>query len=287
MTTKWPMRWDLLLRYRFIEIIARWEGRLTTTHLRLAFGIGRQQASKDINTYNDTIAPGNLEYDRFLKGYKPSADFKPVLSEGTADEYLTMLARNEDLMRSLPMEFLRTPNMEVLQYPLRDTSHECLRAILYAAREQYRLETDYVSLTQPEPETRVLAPHTIVFSGSRWHVRAWCEKHSEYRDFVISRFRGEQHVIEDRTVHTAEQDRGWQTQVQIIIAADSRLNARQRQVIEHDYGMTNGTLTLETRAALAAYRLQQLRIDAKAEREDAKAQQIVLKNRAELEPWLF
>lgn len=68
----WPLRRDLLLRYRLIEIIALWEGRLTTNHLTRAFGIGRQQASKDINQYLGEYAPDNLVYDRSLKGYKPS-----------------------------------------------------------------------------------------------------------------------------------------------------------------------------------------------------------------------
>ena len=63
---KWPFRWDLLLRYRFIETIALWEGRLTTRHLCDTFGIGRQQASKDINNYIREVGPGNLEYDKFL-----------------------------------------------------------------------------------------------------------------------------------------------------------------------------------------------------------------------------
>lgn len=45
----WPLRWDLLTRYRLIEIVAQWEGRLTTNHLMNSFGIGRQQASKDIS----------------------------------------------------------------------------------------------------------------------------------------------------------------------------------------------------------------------------------------------
>lgn len=71
----WPIRWDLLFRYRMIEIIALWEGRLTTNHLIQSFGIGRQQASKDINTYLADIAPGNLVYDKHLKGYKPSDSF--------------------------------------------------------------------------------------------------------------------------------------------------------------------------------------------------------------------
>lgn len=29
----WPLRWELLMRYRLIEIVALWEGRLTTKHL--------------------------------------------------------------------------------------------------------------------------------------------------------------------------------------------------------------------------------------------------------------
>ena len=36
-------RWEQLLRYRFIEIIVLWEGRLTTRQLCDTFGIGRQR----------------------------------------------------------------------------------------------------------------------------------------------------------------------------------------------------------------------------------------------------
>ena len=83
---QWPIRWDLLLRYRLIEIIALWEGRLTTNHLCDTFGIGRQQASRDINNYLKDIAPGNLDYDKHLKGYKPAATFTPAVTSGSADE---------------------------------------------------------------------------------------------------------------------------------------------------------------------------------------------------------
>ncbi|MBN0259603.1 WYL domain-containing protein, partial [Pseudomonas aeruginosa] len=37
------VRWDLALRYRLIETVAWWEGRLTTNHLIQSFGISRQQ----------------------------------------------------------------------------------------------------------------------------------------------------------------------------------------------------------------------------------------------------
>ncbi len=58
------VRWDLALRYRLIETVAWWEGRLTTGHLMQSFGISRQQASKDINSYIAEYAPKNLEYDK-------------------------------------------------------------------------------------------------------------------------------------------------------------------------------------------------------------------------------
>ena len=82
---QWPFRWELLLRYRFIETIALWEGRLTTRHLCDTFGIGRQQASKDINNYLREVGPGNLEYDKFLKGYKPATAFRPMVTQGLAE----------------------------------------------------------------------------------------------------------------------------------------------------------------------------------------------------------
>jgi len=42
-------RWEQLLRYRYIELISLWEGRLTTRKLCETFGIGRQQANKDLS----------------------------------------------------------------------------------------------------------------------------------------------------------------------------------------------------------------------------------------------
>ena len=80
------VRWDLALRYRLIETVAWWEGRLTTNHLMQSFGISRQQASKDINSYINEHAPQNLEYDKHLKGYVPSKQFAPLFigTPGTA-----------------------------------------------------------------------------------------------------------------------------------------------------------------------------------------------------------
>src|SRR5690606_2175952 len=118
--TTWPLRWDLLQRYRLIEIIALWEGRLTTNHICDTFGIGRQQASKDLNDYLETIGAGNLRYDKQLKGYRPTESFTPKVTSGAADEYLHLLARNRELNQTFEELPLQIANTEVVQIPLRN-----------------------------------------------------------------------------------------------------------------------------------------------------------------------
>lgn len=287
MTKKgWPVRWDLLLRYRLIEIIALWEGRLTTNHLCDTFGIGRQQASKDINAYMAEIGPGNLAYDRSLKGYKPTESFSPQVTSGIADEYLQLLSRNNELNETFDTLKLGIGNTEVLSVPVRNVKPEIVRAIVSAARERRRLEVDYVSVSAPNREGRVIVPHTLVFTGIRWHVRAWCEKNSEYRDFVLSRFRGEADMM-DISEHTVYGDEKWNTQVTISIKPDSRLEKAQQKVVAEDWGMTRNKLDITVRGSLVQYALQALQIDTNTIQAKAEAQQIVISNLDEVKPWLF
>ena len=282
----WPFRWDHLLRYRYIEVISLWEGRLTTGHLTRCFGIGRQQASKDINLYAREIAPGNIEYDKFLKGYRPTADFVPRVTRGTADEYLHLMTRDEQLMgvfESLP---LTTAGVEQLRLPVRDVAPAVLRPMIQAARQGLRLEVDYVSLHNPDREGRIIVPHTLVYTGFRWHVRAWCEKNQDYRDFVLSRFRGEGELLDD-SPRCAEDDEQWNTMVSIKVVPDPRLSAAQQEVVARDYGMEDGALCLGTRATLVNYLLRLLPLDAQRPQDNPLAQQIVIRNLDEIRPFLF
>lgn len=283
---KWPFRWDLLLRYRFIETIALWEGRLTTRHLCDTFGIGRQQASKDINNYIREVGPGNLEYDKYLKGYKPAPDFTPRVTRGLADEYLHLMARNNELMNMFESLALNVANVEVLAQPVRDVKPDILRPIMQAARQRKRLEVDYVSINNPDREGRIIVPHTLVYTGLRWHVRAWCEKNQGYRDFVLSRFRDVPEIM-DESEHGVEGDAEWNEAAVVRITPDPRLSAAQRDVVEVDYGMVDGALEVHTRGKLVPYILKLLHVDPRETAPDPSAQQIVLANRDELARWLF
>ncbi|ETK23184.1 MAG: transcriptional regulator [Pseudomonadales bacterium RIFCSPLOWO2_12_60_38] len=280
------VRWDLALRYRLIETVAWWEGRLTTGHLIQSFGISRQQASKDINTYITEHAPRNLTYDKQLKGYVPSKLFKPLFIDDSASAYLHLLNQTHSRAPHVEGLALAYAHTMVLEVPDRTIRPEVLRPLLKACRDSEVIEIEYVSLANPSPETRLIAPHTLVYTGMRWHVRAYCEKNREYRDFVLSRLRG-QPEFERKTENLIGGDEDWNTEVAVIIEPDSRLKPEQKAIIEADFGMLDGLLVIPTRRALVKYVLQRFQIDPKKLDPKAAAQQIVVKNLDELKPWLY
>lgn len=280
------VRWDLALRYRLIETIVWWEGRLTTGHLMQSFGISRQQASKDINTYITEHASRNLTYDKQLKGYVPSKTFNPRFIDLSASAYLDLLAQNNERAPHIEGLKLAYAHTLVLQVPDRSIQPEILRPLLKACRDKLRLEIEYVSLANPEPEVRVIEPHTLVYTGMRWHVRAYCEKNAAYRDFVLSRIRGTPDLLESND-NGAEGDEVWNSEIAVILQPDPRLDEAQKAIIQRDYGMVDGRLEIPTRQALVKYVLQRYQIDPKNLDPKAEAQQVVIGNLSELKPWLY
>ena len=284
--TGWPIRWELLMRYRLIEIVALWEGRLTTNHLCNSFGIARQQASKDINTYLREVAPGNLVYDSKLKGYKPSDTFTPKVTSGLADEYLHALASTKDFAHTFSQLDIGFAHTEMLSPPMRQVNPDILRALVQAAREGKKIDMGYVSLTSPDEESRIIAPHTLVCTHLRWHVRAYCEKNRDFRDFVLSRFRGINDIEGDATMHR-EDDERWNTIVNIVLIPDSRLSDYQKAIIAEDYNMVEGKRVIPVRSALVPYAVQALNLDLAKIEARPEAQQIMVANLDEVRAHAF
>lgn len=279
-------RWDLALRYRLIETVVWWEGRLTTNHLIQSFGISRQQASKDINTYINDYASKNLVYDKQIKGYVPTRQFKPLFIDDSASAYLDLLNQNNERAPHIEGLALAYAHTQVLKVPDRSVKPEVLRPLLKACREKRRLDIEYVSFNSPELEGRTIAPHTLVYTGMRWHVRAYCEKNRMYRDFVLSRLRGVPDLHDEETENGIEQDVEWNTQVDVIFKPDERLTPAQRAIIEVDFGMAEGQLVVESSQALVKYVVKRFGVNPNMHDARPEAQQLVLANRAELRPWL-
>lgn len=266
-------------KFWFIELLAWWEGRVNTQPLMLYFGVSRQAASQHLSRYRE-VFPQHFKYNANDKCYEPTEYFHPHHLSGDVNEYLNWLTGHNPAPVGHPIPY------QAILHPKRVISPRIIRPIVTALRDSRRLDVDYLSVTSADTDGRVIAPHTMVNTGLRWHVRGWCEKSKAYRDFVLSRFRGEPELM-DRSDHTDEHDSAWQTWIELRLEPDPRLCQAKRQVLEADYQMQNGELVITTRAALAQYTLQDLQVSTKMLDGNPEAQQLVLANYNDVRQWLF
>ncbi len=277
------LKWEVLLRYRYIELITLWEGRLTTKHLCTSFGIQRQQASKDINQYKQ-LAPNNLIYNQQLKGYTPAESFKCLFTLGRADEYLQLLDSSSFLEGCIERIELPQTYTEVLRAPTRQVAPEIVRQIVAACRSGSRLDINYASFNNPRGEARMISPHALVSSGHRWHARAYCERNRCFCDFVLGRIL-ECGEVEGDALVNPEEDRLWQEQLTLKVIPNPALTFDQQAMIRKERGLEGDHLLLNTRKATALYLLQLMQIPdcpTGTSQSEARAHPLVLADYAQI-----
>lgn len=282
--TKLGARWGQERRLEFIDYRLRWDGLINRSDLTAFFGISVPQASLDLSEYAKR-AKGNLEYDSSTKVYRASLSFEPVFASSALERYL------DDLLRlavnpEIPYgSFLGWhPPAAAVPRPWRRLDATIAITVVGAIRLSRALKVRYQSFSEPSPSARTLTPHALVNDGFRWHMRAYCHKNADFRDFLLSR-------ILEIVGSDADQDRGhddhaWHHVVKLVLAPHPLLEEAHRAVIELDYGMEGGECTLDCRQALLFYALQQLGLADEVSGKAAKTQQITLKNRQELAAFL-
>ena len=252
------LKWETILRFRCLEIILLWEGKLTTNHLKSTFGIKRQQASRDFKAYRN-IAPNNMIYDPSIKGYKVTTNFTPLFSKGSAEEYFHLIEAN-GFFEDIAVKADQPPSFtHLLNAPKRHLEPSIVRKVIEACRYGLRLEIKYGSMRCPEGEERIIAPHAIVSSGYRWHARAFCEKNRDYRDFMLGRIFDISDELGSAINNTLD-DYDWHTDITLELIPHPDLTEPQRKLIEKERGFKDGMQTLTTRRATANYLLQFMQI---------------------------
>lgn len=274
---------ELHRRYWLIELVSQWEGRLTTGHLRHFFGLSRQQASKDINQYQQEHA-NNLAYCTSRKGYLPTVHFKPAHISGDVAEYLNWMTGQS--AHAMPVDPGYGLAHAILVPPARHVEPAVIQQLVRALRSEERLDVDYGAVSNADRQGRIIVPVRFVNTGSRWHLRAWCEKADDYRDFVLSRFHGTP-VPEGKLLAPLPPDTRWNTHITLLLQPDPRLKPEQQQTLIRDYAMENGQLKINTCAALAGYLLKEMQINTKWLDGNPAAQQLILANYDEVKEWLF
>lgn len=275
--SKPSLRWGVEQKLQFIEFRLFWEGHVNRSDLIDKFGVSPNQASGDLNRYI-ALAPDNMVYDKSGKTYVRASAFRPLFLKPDATQFLSQVRSvAEGIITPEEAWIGNLPAFDATPAPARGIDPVVLRSIVTANKRHEAIEVLYQSMSAPAPEWRWIAPHALAFDGFRWHARSFCEKSGEYRDFVISR------ILETRQTRAAKKqavsDAAWEEVVELEVGPHPELSLNQRRVIELDYGMENGSVTIPVRRALLYYALKRLGLDTDPSARKPQDQQIVLLNK--------
>lgn len=262
--------WYQQARLRAIETISFWQGKINTRDIMEIFGVSRVIAQGDIHRYMEQ-APENLLYQRSKKAYFVTNAFNNQITSGTIDEWVAL-----DPALS---EYVEKPQFSV--HP------NITRPLIQAINNGSGVTINYYSMQHPGGSERIIFPHILVYTGFRWHVRAWCSVRNEFRDFNISRI---SQVISSKIILSLEgmpsNDELWHTRINILLEANPKMSKAERSLIESEFNMVNKKLQITSRLALIMYTLQAYQVDPNHNDEIYK-QRLVLANYDEISSYLW
>ncbi len=279
------LKWDVRQRLILLETTLLMVGWIRIQAIMDTFGISRAQASKDFQIYQ-RLRPNNIIYNKSAKYYETGEDFNPLLLTGKTSELLSVFHSTHPPSPSVLSLSAYQPSAVAIRPLDREINLTIFRLVNYATYNCQKIMVCYQSLTQDEPKEQILSPHTLVFSGYRWHVRAYSDNHLEYRDFLLARIKGTPKILNEPSKPDSH-DADWHTQVPIIIGPHPGLTKNQRKIIAEDYGMTNNQIKIKIKGALVHYFLKLMYLEPSRENSDPKVQQIVLVNRDKVKSWLW
>ncbi|WP_278405619.1 MULTISPECIES: WYL domain-containing protein [Delftia] len=241
-------------RLAYIDFRLYFFGEIGRPDLIKRFGMASAGATRDLALYRE-IASQNIEFDGSNKIYRIGKTFSPIFEHAT-QRVLSALALgfgdgvNVDSQPLLPCESpaaLSSPRMDVLA------------PICRAIQAKHPVAIRYHSMSNGESE-RVIVPFALVDTGLRWHVRAFDRESGEFRDFVVTRI--ETPTLLDEEPQANERpynDIQWTRIVELDFVPHPRLE--RPEIIRMDYGITDGSIRMRVRAAVAGYMLLRWSVD--------------------------
>jgi len=229
------------VRLKYLDSLLFWESQANRKDLANQFGISEAQAALDFKEYLAAAPKNGLTYDPSLKRYVATPAFEPLSPPSPLTDWLAGAVQSGDgLFDELaPLERQSDPFVEALLYR--------------AARDEMSLQISYQSMTRPKPIRRWITPVHFASDGNRIHVRAYCWKNSDYRDFVIARIDRNSSSFRTRKDADLPDDVEWNTVVKVRLAIHPELTATQARAIRLEYGFEGKYLEVTVRKALLFY----------------------------------
>jgi hypothetical protein len=242
-------------RLAFIDFLLLFKGAFSRSDLTNKFEMGMANATRDIALYRE-LASQNSEFDNTVKIYRQTKQFKPLF-EHDARKTLVKLANNiSDGFDAIGDIHFPVEAPSQLNVPDIFVVARLVQAIL----NKQAVHVIYTSLSSGS-DSRELVPHAIIDNGLRWHVRAFDRKSNTFRDFVLTRISRVKLLDALPVQHEDKlEDHQWLRMMPLQLVPHPN-NVQFPTAIEMDYGMSDGVLNLNVRAALAGYLLRRWNVD--------------------------
>lgn len=265
-----------LERYRLIEAIGIWEGGISNARLRDLTGLHTVQVSRLIASYIEAN-PGFLEHEQSAKRYRWKSNAAATVS---LDEYLSILVALQRQGKQAA-EFIHEVRVD-----LTEITPSVYTVLNSACATSKAVEINYLSMTNPKGQTRVIEPHSLIHVGRRWHVRAWCRLRERFSDFNLGRIRAAE-LLDEPSRHMSEDDDGWSHFVDIRIAPHRHLSSDQAEVVKAELFGGAEKWVVQARKCLAMYVIQELRAATDPDAQKPPDYQIEVTNATELKSIMF
>ena len=242
-------------RLAYIDFRLYFFGEIGRPDLIDRFGVAPAGATRDLAFYRE-IAPQNITFDGSNKIYRIGQAFSPLFDHASQRVLSALALGFGDGVNGETKPLLPCESPAALSNPKMDVLAPICRAI-HAKRP---VTIRYHSMSSGESE-RVIVPFALVDTGLRWHVRAFDRKSGEFRDFVITRMEAPTLLDEEpKANERPDNDIQWTRIVELDFVPHPRLS--RPEIIRMDYGMTDGSIRMRVRAAVAGYMLLRWSVDA-------------------------
>lgn len=226
-------------RLRFMESLVYWEGSVQRDRICSVFQVSENHLSRDFRLYRN-LFPGNLIYEPSRKRYEPMPKFQPRMTSGSAAEYLGSLRLSAEVHGNV-LDLPGPQASDVVPLHSGGVGVGTLRAVTQAIAEGRSVAGTYQSMREPDPTSVCLWPRALVFSGYRWHARAYESDGGKYGDFVLARLKisSRTNAEESESMLSLPKDTAWETRITVEVQPAAHWSVSQQEAIGREYGMTH------------------------------------------------
>ncbi|WP_320151353.1 WYL domain-containing protein [uncultured Tolumonas sp.] len=262
-------------RFKFIDFLLHFKGKLTRSEIVCRFGIGEATASRTIASYIE-INPEAVVFLGSRNGYIAAEKFISAENH-LAEDGLRYLAYGK-VEETFLVETFGTGKVTIEQ----QLDARLIGSITRTMVNSQQVLIEYSSASSGK-KTRILSPHSLFESSGSWYFRAYDFSVSEYRTFKFTR------VVsaiplggEPSSKFSKSRDSTWNRIRNIHLIPHPNSNHPDSQFL--DLGLPGaGQKTIAASEACLGFLLNDLRVDcSKTYKLDSKQYPLALKNIDEL-----